>query len=397
MGKNDFQRLVPGRKQVKKRIFKSCCLFLVLIGLGIAGLWFYLFWEWRLEVEQVAPQVAAPIQLTQGLEELSPAIVQRMQEITVLVSPGEAGSIVALFQPPQGEHLLALYANGLFRRWGFNTQETLAEYDFISASIFGGNFTTDGGLAVTPGEVLSEGVVGYNVWETQSGERIVCDGVHCHEDDVRIIHRGLLLDPERKFIVEYGETIISIRDIPLTVRIGWNIDYQDDHKYEHISMIAMDPSGTYFAYALEEGTVTIYKFVWVLGQESIPWFTSDYGLFRNWLGLETLDLEFDYTRRWLGQLTENDLRVWSLKKYTLPRQMQIPVSDGNVIAFDRRGEILAVGTDTGIMLFDIEKSRPIFFLDVGHVTALYFTRDNRLLLWGGMEGEIHVMGVLRDD
>jgi len=63
------------------------------------------------------------------------------------------------------------------------------------------------------------------------------------------------------------------------------------------------------------------------------------------------------------------------------------------MCFDRTGQILAVATKNGIMVFNLAEKKLIEEYQVGEVTALYFTRDNRLLIWGDAQGAIHFWGV----
>jgi len=76
-----------------------------------------------------------------------------------------------------------------------------------------------------------------------------------------------------------------------------------------------------------------------------------------------------------------------------PRHMKIPISNGNLLAFNHSGNLLAVATDNEILMFDIAKREQVASFDTGEATALFFTHDDRLLTWGDADGVIHIWGV----
>jgi WD40 repeat protein len=101
----------------------------------------------------------------------------------------------------------------------------------------------------------------------------------------------------------------------------------------------------------------------------------------------------DPTRRWLAALTDQEMAVWDMQRLLFARQLSLSVSDGTDIAFDQEGKLLALGTKRGITIYDVEQAKQVAEFNVGEVTAIYFTRDNRLLVWGDSEGNLHLWGV----
>ena len=380
---------------VKKWLFR---LFLFSMGLFVSiviGLYVCIHWFVRLDIEQVGPLIATPSQTFQLLTQLSPTTVTTLREIMRIDAPNNANSVVALTQMANTGSLLAIYEDGVFRRWDFETQRVISQFNFISASQNSVSFSADGSLVVTPGKILPTGSNGFSVWNTRTGERIECWGPHCPGGDpydARFIDIGLLLDPKRRWIIEYSETggsAIGLENNP------WGgIDIPESKTGARIKLLTLDKSGGILAYALDNDTVHLFETESFLGVKKS-------GILKNRvlrysptsLPTQIRAFSFDDTRTWLALLNDNELVVWDLRKYINPRHLQISVKDGNVVAFDHTGSILAIGTKKGIMILDFENKVQLAELDVQNVTALYFTLDNRLLVCGDADGSIHLWGV----
>jgi len=359
-----------------------------------------------LKIEPLSPEIAQPIQRTQGYAELSPETVADMAEVAALPS-SEEGRVIAMIQTDTAnEHLLAVSEDGKFRRWSLETLEVIAEFDFMSASPRGGNFSSDGTMVVTPGRVTPSNLLnGYTVWNTQTGELLKCWGPHCPEgdpDDADYLDIGILLDPIGNWVVEYGGSAIEAEAINENAAVMRELYDRGFNRDQHVSWMTIDPSGKYLAYAVEEGQVKVYQTEGFLDPASIrdPSRGKDlfvgsrtYGDYDANADIQTLNLSVDFTRTWLAWLNEENLFVWDMRRFTSSPHIQIPIDNGNSMAFNQRGDLLAVGTDSGILIFDLEKGEKISQLEVSKVTALYFTRDNRLMIWGDANGDIHIWGV----
>jgi WD40 repeat protein len=372
---------------------------ILLFGIGmfvsvVIGLYMSSLWLIRLDIEQVDPTITMPNQTSQAFTQLSPTTVIKLQEIVLLDAPNFAKSVVALTQRNDNGHLLVVYGNGIFRQWDIQTQKITAEFNFISASQSSVSFNADGLLVITPGKILPSGSNGYNIWDTQTGERISCWGSHCPDGDpydARFIDIGLLLDPRSRWIIEYTETggsAINLGDNPLG-----GISIPESKTGARIKRLTLDRSGMYLAYALDNGSVRIFETEPFLGMKRGVLNNRELSYPSPSLQTQIRAFNFDDTRTWLALLSDSELTVWDLRKYIFPRKLRIPVNDGNAIAFDHAGSMLAIGMETGISILDLENKEQIIELDVQNVTTLYFTIDNRLLVWGDTDGGIHLWGV----
>jgi len=178
---------------------------------------------------------------------------------------------------------------------------------------------------------------------------------------------------------------------------GGGIDIlRERYRMSDFTRLAIDPMGDYLAVADESGNILVGDISSFKSPEREGFFeyATRYRLFGySGKDIRTVDLEFDPTHSWLGWLTDERLVVWSLKNYVFPLEFKTNLQDGNVICFDRTGKILAIGTKNGLKIFDVKTEKEIANYSVGEVSTLYFSRDNRLLIWGDVNGNTHLWGI----
>ncbi len=379
---------------------KSIKFTLVVIGIliGVVGVsYLVLKWQSRLVIERLPPNIAPPIEITKSLALLSSETVGRMSEVVSLDPPGHANGVVSLTQPTANKYLLVVYGNGIFRRWDLDSRKIVTEFNFLSANKKGVNFSADGSIVITPGKVLPEGLSGYNVWDTESGERLDCWGAHCptgDPEDSQFVDTGIVLEPNSKWIIDYSDATIGAVGIRDNIISHISIDYPYDNQKLHISRVILDQTGSYLAYSLEEGRIAIFNTKEFLGFEKVFFEKSrNFGSLSSKEKIRTVDMTFDDTRSWLAWLNDKELIVWDLRKLTNANHIKLPIDGGIVIMFNHAGNLLAVGTENGFFILSLEKGEKIEEFNVGEVTALYFTKDDRALLWGDTQGGIHVWGI----
>ena len=385
-------KIKPNRKRLKI----TGLLLLLFVGGGYLTLKVMT----RLDIEQMHPGLTQPVQITNSLVQLSPQTVKRIGEIGLLHAPVGANGVVSLTQTNAGKYLLVMYGNGIFRRWGMENQERLEEFDFIDANRNGTNFSIDGSMIVTPGKVLSEGLNGYNVWNTKTGERLYCWGPQCpggDPTDSQFVDTGIVLDKQGKWIMTFDDGGMGIKGLKENYSSIVSLDDPDDNVKIHLSRIVEDQSGNYIAYSLEEGTIEIDRSEEFVGtRHGFILKDRKFGKFQAQERIRTIDMAFDDTNTWFVWLNEKELTVWNLQELVSLQQLQIPVVDGESIAFNHMGNLLVVGTKKGFMIFDPARRTEIAVFDVGEVTALYFTQDDRALMWGDTQGQIHIWGENQD-
>jgi WD40 repeat protein len=351
----------------------------------------------RLNIEVRPPNLVPSTQFTQTFSELSQTNIANMKEIASWGAFNNNLDVVALAQPISGENLFVVYGDGKFRSWDINDQKPVNEYDFISANPIGVNFSADGSWVITPGKIAPDGLNGYNIWETGTGKRVECWGAQCPNgdpDDLRFFDTGILLEPNKKLIVEYISYTVSSTGIQDGVEgVLLSIDNPDDPNKPEILRMGVDNSGKYLSYALADGTVIVRESSHFLGLERGLVKSKEYKYAdNNSEMMPIIDLKFDDTRQWLALLSKKELLMWDLTAY-FSSEIKIPVESGNAIAFDRAGKVAVVGTDTGMSVINLITRQEMAKYDVGKITALYFTRDNRLLVWCDQKAGIHLWGI----
>lgn len=402
-------------KKVKK--IKSYLVGILLFGMialptYLVGKFYYgyLFRLRPLTTEQLTPAIAAPANYGISAHEITLYNAMSMQEIKSFAAITPDVGVIRISEDPDRKYFQVVYTDGAFRRWDIQTGENLEVYDFLVANE-SAVFNANGSLLMMPGDVT---------WDTQAGV-ILCrrgDGkcpTHASlEDD-----EGWRLDPVRRIKISYWSysAVWYSVDKTFTDSLGvhngglgcW--DYVADYDpFEgepkvgspRVNGITVDSSGTYLACALQSGAVIVRD--WSLSfDRHIGKFGENATKDDPYIHLlrynlpnrpaDVKEMEFDPSRTWLAALTDQHLVIWDLRRWFFANHLEASVSDGYVISFDRTGKLLALGTKQGITLYDVERAKKITTFEVGEVTNLYFTRDNRLLVWGDADGNLHLWGV----
>jgi WD40 repeat protein len=110
--------------------------------------------------------------------------------------------------------------------------------------------------------------------------------------------------------------------------------------------------------------------------------------------MEIKDLQFNATRTRLAWLTGERVVVIQLQNLLFRIGLDISLNGGELLAFDRTGEILVVAAGEKLIFFDMKRNKQVaeYALET-EVTSLHFSRDNRLLIWGDADGNVHLWGV----
>jgi len=364
----------------------------------------------------VSAQIASPIDFSDDLSQLSAENSSMLQEVGVFGH--SIGSVpIAITGVENSDNLLVIYKDGRFDRWSISSGSILATRSVFVVTAEGNttglnpvsqisrniSFSNDGSLVITPNEVSQNGMIGFNIWNTNTLTQLICFGkeTYCSDVESDSVYTGLLLHPTKDLYFNAfsgsvsgwtGFTSLDGSGKYFNIRSG-------DFESTTITRLAMDPLGDYLAISDNSGNVRISDIsiyendapdTQVLGFPG----DANYRLSNpDEKNINTIDLKFDETHSWLGWLNDENLTIWSLKNYVFPLHFTTKLQDGNSICFDRSGRILAVATKVGIRIFDIENKSVIKEYPVGEVTSLYFSRDNRILIWGDAEGNIHLWGV----
>jgi WD40 repeat protein len=354
----------------------------------------WLLWIPPLEIEKLPPQISSPIPFTTKLQEISTEKVDRLNEIANFRLSKNEAPIIAISEDIDQQILMGINEKGDFVHWEIESQTGVKQFDFRAAYPDSTNFSEDGSrVLATEGHVL---------WDSFDGTAIHgSPDVKLEDDeDERLT---VLLDPTGSLII-FPSSRLMTRDL---IKKGLTVYYSNDCLFTDLEparmpmrRVAIDRSSTYLAYILPNGVVCVrelkdhlsYSIKYnLLSKEKSPIGQLRFNLPGK--EVETKFAAFDPTRNWLAVITENELVVWDLQDFFSPVQLNQPTKDGATLAFDRSGKILVLGTTRGIQVFDVEKSKLISEIELNSVTALFFSRDNRLLIAGDSQGVVHIFGI----
>jgi len=397
-------------------------IFLAIL-VAIPLVWFvkykysYLLRLRPLAIEQIAANLEAPVGYDFSIQELTPGGIPASQEYLGFPAPKTGLSVIRISEDPARKYILVMYENGKLRKWDIESKKLIAEYDFLAANFFDTFFNANGSFLITTGDI---------VWDPTNGERITCTiPGRCPDDATAITEYtgDMYIDPVRpveidyaagfapewysfdeKFVSSYGSKNGSLRCFDYL--ISDVSEFSDVYHLLGLEQITIDPSGHYLACSLSNGAIIVRDWTTAFDNQTVVWLDNQTGRVYNkeypyiYLarykmpgGGGVKNMTFDPTRTWLSVLADEEMVVWDLRRWVSASQLNMPIGDGNITAFDRAGKILALGTKRGITLYDVEQAEQIAEFDVGEVTALYFTRDNRLLVWGDTQGNVHLWGV----
>jgi hypothetical protein len=348
--------------------------------------------------------IASPAEFSTNLKLISPEDLDNLQETSIRSSTGD-GMVIAISESQNPDILQAVFEDGFFVRWKAKEQSDIANQRLFSLQTSDAEikklpvyminacigFNNDGSYLITPNKVLSDGLSGYVEWNT---ETIMSTGIIDNN-----YYQSLAIYPTRDLDFQSTKKSVGFYYGFASENAGGGLILTREDEEPDLARIAVDPLGDYFAVVDESGEIlagdiSLFKNSDYDGSRSYLSSPISYQLF-NLTGNEinTVDLKFDQTHSWLAWLTDEDIVIWSLKNYVFPLHLRKELKGGNTISFDRTGRVLAVATLKGITIFDVENKIIIREYPVGEVTALYFSRDNRLLIWGDTEGNVHLWGV----
>lgn len=375
------------------RIIITLIVFYLLYGTYQA----YTLCSNRLIVPKHLPAVSEADDFTFEYNLISLLNIKHIQEIGTLGLADTSYAIIALSSTPDG-NLQAIFSNGTYVQWDLGSQKEIVRYDFVAATQTGTNFSADGKRVITPGNIdEAKSPIGYQVWDTQTGQMIECanSSLKCPIDSPYSASDGLYLGPSGVLVIEYtGGSITGDMGEESSI-VHFNFGNFSDEV--NVQKVSVDTSSKYIAYVLDNRVVKV--------QDLEPFFSfgdsspisskhlRSLKFQLTYLNSYTKALIFAPTNSWLAALTNRELAVWNLDQPFFSRHFSLTIKDGYTTSFDRTGDILALGTAKGITFFDVKTGQKITDFDIGTVTALYFSRDNRILIWGDLQGNIHLWAI----
>ena len=415
------------RGEVMKKVNKTVKVSLVLLALIclVSVLWFNIWDPFgldgnrRLVVAQIPAKIETLAEYGFPVRELNVSNVQLATEYFKISSSETSLGIARIAQDPSAKNIFAVDRIGKLRKWDVPSGKLVAEYDIFATDEHSTFFTENGSLLVSKGGA---------VWDSSNGKLLYCppfDYTDCPTGFISEPDRSFYLDPlGRQFIYLFGRSLewnsyftpdsngFQSGVGTSNGRLGcWDFvsdrivfsPFSEAYFREDaavIERIAIDPSGDYVACALSNGAIIVRNwntaFDLFVNSEGINQTSEEpfvYFLRYKMSKGNVRDMVFDPKRTWLSVLTDKKLVTWDLRRWVFADHLNVSITDGNAIVFDRAGKLLVLGTERGLTVYDVELAKQIAEFEVGEVTAVYITRDNRLLIWGGADGTLHIWGI----
>lgn len=398
-------------------IFFTLVALTILFGQKARGL--FNLWKYKLDVQPSQAIIEDASAMSLHFKELTPEVLTQLQEVDKLIDLShQAKNIIAISESQRKEHLLTVDSDGILRSWNVQNNTVVSRLNIGVASSYGINFSSDGHWLVAPGITSNNELSGYQVFNTEDGTLTVCRASpNCPPMNNVNMRDFQILSPNGKLILEYagsrGEVypILDWRTTSELDSLGFGSSdclfrngFDDFHDSLKFRSLAISTSQKYVAYVVENGIACVRDMGEFTGIDmstgtEIPFVSGFQPPFRKLRfdlsdnNVEVNTLAFDPTDRWLAVLTSKTLAVWNLSDFLFPNTINYLVSTGTTLSFDRRGDLLALGTTNGIIVFSLADGKQIAEFKTTQVTNIYFTRDNRMLVWGDINGGVHLWGV----
>jgi hypothetical protein len=227
-----------------------------------------------------------------------------------------------------------------------------------------------------------EYVNGVALWDVQSGALIRCITYPCQDRGIQNEgFLGLTTDSSGQWLAIFSENGIGISSVFGGAPSLYLQPVALDSAYHwRIGSIAFDERNRRFAVVFQEGRVYLYE-----GERTHQYSVVAKGAEGN--RLVVTDTQIDPTGQWLVMARGNRTQVLNLDNGK--PLLEIAVSNP-VLTFDRTGELLFVGSANKMTIYSIEEAEKIAEYDAVGITSLFISQDDRLVIWGDIQGVIHV-------
>jgi len=364
---------------MKKKAYQ-CLLFILLLITGCQGLL----------KNDLPPRLTPPptpvLTSIYGTLALTSENGRQAVELDVLTDEFSA-PIAALAFTPDGQELLVVHGpTGMLRRWRVEDRQLLDAMELGPVKMAAVAFDGPGRLLAVGGDRTdpmtqddrhwgrTEEV---RIWDTRSGELVYRWPQYADFIDVVLSTDGqwvATMDPGGRGV------------FPIVGGLGWGtIPSSSSTRF---TAFALDPTGTWMAFALDSGEVTIEEINWGKGER-----TRTLELQSSGEGIPQT-LAIDMSRHWMAAVTTDSLIVWNLQAWPKNMVLKHPLNPSPLagLAFSPDGTLLAVGTASGWQLWSVGDKK--LLLENERATfAVAFSPDARLFAWGDAEGVIHLWGV----
>ncbi|MBI5840379.1 MAG: WD40 repeat domain-containing protein [Chloroflexi bacterium] len=375
----------------------------------------------------LAAQIHFPYDLGIPLQKMTVQNIESLAEVRQF-SDKEKSGMLRISLPHDERYLQAVTQDGSLITWDIAKGDEIARHEVGAVHVAAVSFSADGRRLSTPYNVTSDGrISGVVVWDTKTGVIIFCNGVkeRCPEKNLMgsaILGEtidGVFLDATGEWLVEYYiRRSTNSTDAPrwpsyrpsyyeiygvskyydegtFTGAEDLNYDppkYSKDPNAEVVA-ITTDIEAKYIAFAYANGVVR-FRSLYDITDYQTQNYTLDYEQALGTERISVVEMKMDNTRTWLAVLNNKELLVWNLQRgKVLPLAIRKPASNGVALSFDQTGNLLAVARRDEILFYDLRAGKQVWSMNAKGVTSLIISPDNRFLVWGDTEGNLHLWGI----
>jgi hypothetical protein len=285
--------------------------------------------------------------------------------------------------------------------WDTLSKSILNKHTISDSHVFPYEFDMTGKLLLGKIEASSNDVeqdnFGLFIWDSTTGKINNCIWANCGLKpmyDYEI--SGATLQSEGKLVIEfdsYGYFLYDVRRDSFILNSELNCP--DCAYWWQIGSIAYDTVNDRYAIVFQEGRIQMYYLDWTTSPA--PYVTDSFVVNKGVEGdLQTVYVaKFDISGKYLAIARGNRLKILEMKEKNAQEKFDIEINNITDLIFDQTGRFIFVASDDHLYIFDMETGELVGTYNTPNIIQLDISLDNRLVLWGEKEGQIHIWGVLK--
>jgi WD40 repeat protein len=331
-------------------------------------------------------------------------LAQTTELMRLSTDTDEREPVAALAMSADGNSVIAAYSyTNVIRRWLLSGETLSKTLSIGPVSITATDFDSEGELLVTAaGKTPHAEAAGYTsdvygayLWNTETGELL--DELYT---DTASTHKfsGVALSSDGQWLAAVSSQSLVIyntvsRQVVTNIALGGTeLILRDKRVGSNPDVVTFDHVNQIVVWADREGRIEYLK--------------HKSGAFSSMLGgsidkvmyqehTNPLAISFDSSRRWLATVRGNQLELWSVGGKYIRRVLSSVVDTGvtSDLAFSPSGDLLAVATNNGWEIWDVNGKLKIASGGDLPCYALTFSPSGQFFVWGDRDGAIHVVGI----
>jgi hypothetical protein len=338
------------------------------------------------------PTLISPNEFTQAYEPLRVDIVGSLSAVSSFSSTLLSGPIVKAAYISKSNTVVGIYDNGAeIAGWEADSSTLAFTYKL--------NIVTSKALYLTQSGEKLIGATGHNfrpdvrnqsveyvsgigVWDVPTGALLKCITEPCQESSEQPSgFLGVVIKDDLSSWATFSEVVLGITHLSgessgFTMAIN-----PPDAPYNwNIGAVAFDEWNSRFVVIFQEGRIHVSDEV-----SSMRYRVLAEGEQGDLISID--DAQIDPRGYWLVVARGNKIQILNLDNGTVSLEIEVP---NPVLAFDRTGNMLFVGSANKLTVYTVETGEKIAEYDAAGITSLAISEDNRLLIWGDAPGQIHI-------